>query len=453
MTEKKYLNLFNKIGYGVGDVAGNVVYSLVTVFSMIYLTDTVGLNSGIVGTLMAVSRLFDCITAFFFGSMIDRTRSKMGRARPWMLWPYVGNVICLIACFSVPMGWGETAQYVFFFIAYTMLNSVFFAANNIAYCALTPLITKNKNEQVQLGSFRFLFAFATSLLIQGVTVGGVELLGGGAEGWRWVAVIYSLVGLACNTFSVFSVRELPQSELEREGRTGDGGEKTSFGQTVKLLFENRFFLPIILIYLATNITGGLTGVSIYFMTYVMKDAELLGSFALWSNIPTMLCLLVVPVLIEKAKGMYRVNVAGYAFATVCRGMVIVGAAVGSVPIMLVFTGLAYVGMSPFQGDLNALVASCCEHTYLSKGVRVDGVLFSCTSLGSKLGLGLGNILGGWLLDVGGYVPNAVEQSASALNMLNFMYLWLPALVSVAVTLLLAVLNVEKANRELMEKRK
>ena len=87
MKEKRYLNWFNKIGYGAGDVAGNMVYALLSSFVLIYLTDTVGLNSSIVGTLMALSKIFDGVTDIFFGNMIDRTRSKMGKARPWMLWP------------------------------------------------------------------------------------------------------------------------------------------------------------------------------------------------------------------------------------------------------------------------------------------------------------------------------------------------------------------------------
>ena len=165
MTDKKYLKWYHKVGYGSGDVAGNCVYALLTAFMMIYLTDTVGLSMGIVSTLIAVSKIFDGASDFFFGRMIDRTKAKMGKARPWMLWSYIGCSICLVACFAIPMSWGETAQYAFFFIAYTLLNAVFFTANNIAYASLTALVTKNTNERVQLGSFRFIFAFSTSLYI------------------------------------------------------------------------------------------------------------------------------------------------------------------------------------------------------------------------------------------------------------------------------------------------
>ena len=175
MEEKKYLTWYNKIGYGSGDIAGNVVYALLSSFVMIYLTDTVGLNSGIVGTLMMISKLFDGVTDIFFGSMIDKTKSRMGKARPWMFWAYFGCAATLIAIFSISGSWGATAQYAWFFLAYTALNAVFYTANNIAYSALTSLITKNNSERVQMGSIRFIFAFGTSLLIQSVTVEAVEI--------------------------------------------------------------------------------------------------------------------------------------------------------------------------------------------------------------------------------------------------------------------------------------
>lgn len=143
MTEKRYLKWYNKVGYGSGDIAGNVVYAFLSSFVMIYLTNTVGLNPGIVGTLIAVSKLLDGVTDIFFGSLIDKTHSKMGKARPWMLYGYIGCAITLVAIFAIPANLGQFAQYAWFLIAYTLLNAVFYTANNIAYSALTALVTKN----------------------------------------------------------------------------------------------------------------------------------------------------------------------------------------------------------------------------------------------------------------------------------------------------------------------
>ena len=101
--EKTYLKWYNKVGYGSGDVAGNVVYALLTSFVMIYLTDTIGLNAGVIGVLIAVSKIFDGITDIIFGALIDKTHTKMGKAKPWMLYGFIGCAITLIGVFAIPM--------------------------------------------------------------------------------------------------------------------------------------------------------------------------------------------------------------------------------------------------------------------------------------------------------------------------------------------------------------
>ena len=179
-------------------------------------------------------RIFDGVSDIFFGTLIDKTRTRMGRARPWMLWAFFGCAAMIVAIFAISASLGDNAKYAWFFITYTLLNAGFYTANNIAYSTLTALITKNSAERVQMGSIRFIFAFSTSLLIQTVTVKGVEFLGGGAQGWRAIAIIYALIGLAANTLSVMSVRELPASELE-DRSDGEEGESAMVvrGQLVR----------------------------------------------------------------------------------------------------------------------------------------------------------------------------------------------------------------------------
>ena len=124
---------------------------------MVYLTDLVGLAAGVVGTLIAVSKLFDGFTDIFFGSMIDKTHSKMGKAKPWMLYGYIGCAITLVCCFAVPVSWGTTAKYAWVFISYTLLNGVFYTANNIAYSALTSLHHKEQQRTCADGILPFHF--------------------------------------------------------------------------------------------------------------------------------------------------------------------------------------------------------------------------------------------------------------------------------------------------------
>ncbi len=450
MDEKRYLKWYNKVGYGSGDVAGNVVYALLSSFVMIYLTDTVGLNSGVVGTLMMLSKLFDGVTDIFFGSMIDKTKSRMGKARPWMFWGFFGCAITLAAIFMIPVNLGEGAKYAWFFLAYTLLNAVFYTANNIAYSALTSLITKNGSERVQMGSIRFMFAFGTSLLIQTITVGFVKSMGGGAEGWRTVAIIYAVIGLVVNSLSVLSVKELPAEELDETnaGKDMEKIEKYSLGDAVRLLASNKFYIIICGVYILTQVYTATLNMGIYFMTYILGDESLLGVFSMAINIPLIAGLVFTPVLVKKMKGMYKINLAGYILATVARGLVIVGGYMGNLPMMLIFSGVAAIGMSPLQGDLNALIASCSEYTFLTKHKRIDGTMFSCTSLGVKIGGGIGTALAGWMLAASGYIPNAVTQVDSCINMLYFMYLWIPMIINLVIAFLLSRLKVEQANARL-----
>lgn len=450
MEEKKYLKWYNKVGYGSGDIAGNVVYAFLTSFVMIYLTDTIGLNAGIVGTLIAVSKLFDGITDVFFGSMIDKTKSKMGKARPWMFYGFFGCALTLFGVFAIPTNIGQTAQYAWFFICYTSLNAVFYTANNIAYAALTSLVTKNSRERVEMGSFRFMFSFGTNLLIQSITFGAVAAFGGGAEAWRTVALIYCIVGIITNTLSAFSVKELSDEEL-REGETEEEEDsKLTFVQTFKLLVSNKYFVMICGIYILQQLRAAMLSVGTYYMTYVLLNQNLFGVFSWAINIPLIIALAITPELVARAKGMYKVNKYSYTFATACRVGIIIAGYMGSVPLMLVFTVLTSLGEGPWQGDVGAVIASCSEHTYLKSGKRIDGSMFSCTSFGTKLGGGIGVALSGWLLDMSGYINNGAVQPDSCISMMSIMYLWLPFAFDLIITIVLSFLNVEEANRKLKE---
>ena len=368
-----------------------------------------------------------------------------------MLYGYFGCAVCLVAIFCIPANASPTAQYAWFFIAYTLLNAGFYTANNIAYSALTALITKNNHERVQMGSIRFMFAFGTSMLIQTITVGLVARFGGGAAAWRTVAIIYAIVGVISNTLSVMSVRELSPEELaEGEDVQQDEGleEKYTLIDAFKLLVQNKYYLMICASYILMQIYTATLNMGIYYMTYVLKNANLLGVFSWAINIPMIIGLLFTPSLVARFGGMYKLNLMGYTLGTLGRLGVVIAGYMGSVPLMLACTALAAIGMSPLQGDMNALIATCSEYTYLTHGKRVDGTMYSCTSLGTKLGGGIGTALAGWLLAFSGYVGGAAQQTASTMNMLHIMYLWMPMIFNLLITLILTRLNVEKANEDL-----
>ena len=192
---------------------------------------------------------------------------------------------------------------------------------------------------------------------------------------------------------------------------------------------------------------------IYFMTYILGNANLLGAFAWAINVPLIVGLLFAPAIVARFGGMYRVNIVGYAVAVAGRSGVIVAGYMGNLPLMLLFSGVASLGMAPLQGTLNALIAEASDNTFLRFGKRIDGLMFSCTSLGVKIGSGVGTALAGWLLDASGYVnpTDAIpepDQPHSVIAMLYFMYLWIPTIANAIILALLWRLDVEGANERL-----
>ena len=416
---------------------------------MVYLTTIVGMNAGVVGTLIALSKLLDGVTDVFFGTMIDKTKTRMGKAKPWMLYGYIGCAVTLAAIFAIPVNMGETAQYAWFFIAYSLLNAVFYTANNIAYSALTALIKKNSRERVEMGSYRFIFAFSTSLIIQTITLDFVEKMGGGAAGWRTVAIIYAVVGLIVNTISALSVKELSEEELqEGEAKEEKTEEKYTLIDGAKLLFANKYYIMISMIYLLQQVYQAMINVCLFYMMYVMFNEDLYPKFSWATNIPLIIALIITPHLVERMGSLYKPNLIGFITCIIGRALVIVAAYMGSVPLMLLFTAVGAFGMGPWQGGMNAVIAACSEYTYLTKKKRVDGTMYSCTSFGLKLGGGLGMAITGWMMDFSGFDGDLLVQPQSCVDMLSFMYLWMPVIILIVITLIMSRLDVEKVNKEL-----
>ena len=303
-----------------------------------------------------------------------------------------------------------------------------------------------------MGSYRFMFAFATSLLIHSITLGAVSALGGGAAGWRTVAIIYAIIGLAVNTLSVFSVKELPESELVDTNDKKEIGqdEKYNLVQAAKLLAGNKYYMMICGTYILQQIYGAMISMGTYYATYILGNQNLFGVFSWAVNIPLIIALVFTPTLVAKWSGMYKLNVMSYTLATVARALVAVAGYMGSgnVPLMLLFTAIAALGQGPWQGDMNAVIAACSEYTWLTKHKRVDGTMYSCTSLGVKLGGGLGTAITGWLLAASHFGSALTVQPDSCISMLKIMYLVIPFVLDAIITFILSRMKVEEANAKL-----
>lgn len=451
MNEKKYLKLYNKIGYGGGDFAANMVYGLVSSFVMIYLTNTVGLNAAIIGTLILISKLLDGVTDILFGSLIDRTHSKFGKARPWMLWSYVGNAVALVALFAIPDSWGNKVQYAYFFIVYTLLNAIFYTANNIAYSALTSLITKNSSERVQMGTFRFIGSTLGNMLVSNYTLKMVEHFGGGNSGWKTTALIFAVVGLVINTISVFSVEELPESELYDNGETKkpEQPENLNLIETLKTLLSNKYFDMLAVLYLLFYLMMGVSmGAAIYYFIYNCGSGDYFGKMVSVSSVASVIGLIAAPIIIQKLKNIRLLNIGFFSANVVVRIVYLIFAMMNKANALVWMYGLISLTCCTLGGTFNALVSEAAEYTYLKTGKRMDGSMYSCTSFGMKVGGGLGSALSGWLLAFAHFDATQLTQTVACNRMLTFMFAGIPVIITVIIIIIYFFLDVENANKKL-----
>lgn len=442
IKEKKYLKWYNILGYGTGDVAANLANAFINMFILIYMTDTVGVNAGIIGVMILVAKCFDGFTDLIFGHCIDRTKTKMGKARPWMFFAQFGVSICVVLLFSIPSGMSDTMKYVWFFVTYICEMSLFYTANNIAYSSLTALSTKNSEERVLLGTVRFVFSIATNLFIAYV---GVSLPA--KIGFSHTAIVFSIAAIIINTIAVFSVRELPDEELMDASDAGTAADaKPSLLESLKIVFTNKYFIMVLLSYLLFYIYYGTMGSGVYYFTYVMHDASLYSTYSSANLLPMIPGLIITPILVKKF-GMYKSNLAGYVLAILASVLLMFGGFQGSFTVIMVATVLRALGTAPLTGDQNALIAEASEYSYHKHGKRIDGMMYSCSTIGNKVGNGIGSAMTGILLAASGYVNGAAQQSESCINMLNGLFFVLPLVIMILLFIDLFFLKVEDANKK------
>lgn len=442
------LSLCQKLGYAVGDFGANFCWTFVASFLLYYCQGTLGLSAGVLGVLIAVSKVLDGFTDIFMGQIIDRTRSKMGKARFWLFISTFPLAICTFFIFNIPASFSDNTQYTVIFITYTLIGAVFYTMNNIAYSTLMALCTKNPKDRVQMGSFRYIFAIVAGIFIQYVTVYLVAAFGGGQPGWRMVALIYSIFCLVFLMVPVFSVRELPEDELDNTKQNCHIEEKLGFIQTLKILVTNKYFLLIffyyLFMYLLSFISSSLT---VYFCTVVLNSSSAMGSIALVSYIPTVVVLTFVA-SITKKYGIRKAATYGYCIALLGGVICFLGGMFTNNALMFILIGLFLrgVGMAPMSGSINALIAAASDYSELATGHRVAGAFFACSSVGIKVGTGLGTALSGFIIDAA--VRAVATRPGADITIFKWGYL-LPILLFPIMTLLvLSGMDVEKKIEEL-----
>ncbi len=402
---KPGMSIRSKIGYGVCDLGGNLFFTAIGLWLMIYLTDTVGIAAGFAGIVVAIGKIWDAITDPIAGFLSDRTRTRWGRRRPWILFGSFPLFVTMVIMFTNPGFSSQAALFAWGVIAFCLLNTAYTAVN-IPYNSLTPELTQDYHERTSLNGFRFGFAVVGTLLGAGMALPIVGLFKTKSTGFMAMGIIFGAVMLITALITFFSVRE---PETEREPLT------KGFFETYRKVFRNRPYLLILGAY-ALHVTG-LTivmSVAAYYFKYIHNN-EQMTTTAMLVLLVTAFVFIPVSVILSKKFGKKIVYGTGMLiFAANVMVMFFLGHLYPvSFSIALMFTsglGLGFTYVMPW-----AMVPDAVEYDYLLSGERTEGAFYGIWTFGIKIGQAIALAITGAVLSLAGYVPDAVQTTGSQLG--------------------------------------
>lgn len=437
------IRIGEKFAYGCGDLASNLVLVLTSTYITFFYTDALGLNVGIIGSIVLFSRVFDGITDILMGYIMDKTRSKHGKARAWMLWLAIpfGAATALMMC--VPPSWGDTAKYIYVFISYNVTTTLLYTAINIPYGALNSLMTRDQHERESINVWRMTMAQVGGLIINAFTLPFINTVGGSSnqKAWIVVACIYGAAAAALFLLCFAKTKERVHAVSEKDRNIG-------LGQTVRVLLKNDNWLLICLLWVMMALGMGVSmSVGTYYCKYLLGNENLQGFMSVVQTAFMLVFMVAMTPLIKKF-GKRNVALVGGIFYTV--GQALMLAAPLSVPWLMFCSALKGGAMATLTATIFAMVADTIEYGQWKTGVRIEGTLYSATTFGAKIGAGVGMAVASTVLGAAGYDGLLAAQPPEAMQALHTLFLVVPIVLVAALPIILCFYKLDRIYPQVMQ---
>ena len=412
----------SKLAYGFGDVGCNFSWSFVVSFLMIFYTDVFGISMAAVATLMLVSRFWDAFNDPLIGSLSDRTKSRWGRYRPWLLFGAPITALVLLLCFWAHPDMDYTGKIIYMSITYGLLV-LGYTCVNLPYGTLCGAMTQNIDERAQINTSRSVAAMIAIGVINIITVPLVKYCGDGtlssARGFISVAAIYGLIFTFCHWFCFAKTKEMVKVEISSKA--------VPVSDQLKAVVKNKPFLMAVVGQLLFGfILYGRNADLIYYFKYVEGNEDLFSFFSGVIVVPSIIGVALCP-LIFKWTG--NKGWAASVFS-VLMGISMVALyffSPNESPVLFyIFAALAQFFFSGFNTAIYAIIPDCVEYGEWKTGIRNDGFQYSFISLANKIGMALGTSLLALVMGWAGYEAN-VEQSETVKEVIHHAFSTVPGI--------------------------
>jgi len=404
MEKKRSLKLSERISYACGDAASNVVWAALGAFVMMYYTDVAHISPGVIGMIMLVSRFLDGASDLIMGLVVDNTKSRFGKARPWLLRMAIPFAIATTLMFSVP-DFENKAKIIYIFVTYNFVMTMY-TMINLPYGSLSTLMTDDPYERSVLNIFRQIFAQITSLIITSATLPLIKVFGEGRMAWTITYGIFSAVAAVLFLICFAGTKETV-------GIAAKESETVPIKKALFALLKNKCWVISMLLGTGTCLFFmAISTINSYFCVQVLHNDNMVGTLNA-AYIAPMIVFFFFMAPIVKRIGKRNTNLLGWLLILVSYVPLLM--AMTSVPVLIVSAVIRGIGYACVMCVQFAIIGDSVEYGEWKTGVRSEGLVFSAQSFGCKVGMGLGNALIGALLSWGGYDGELAVQPDSAIT--------------------------------------
>lgn len=412
-----------RIGYGMGDLGCNLVFSTMASYLMVFYTDVFGIAAVAAGTMMLVTKFIDAITDTVMGIVVDHTKSRWGQGRPYFLIGAVPFAIFTFLTFYIP-DFDATGKLIWAYVTYCLLCTAYTVVN-IPLNTIVPRLTSDVHERDILVSTRMICAMIGTAVVMSITAPLVDFFGGNdpAQGYLVTMTLYGIVAMCIFFFTFSSTREVVPTTVTNDHASLKASLQGLTGQAWILFFLNLFYFSL---YVVRNTT------IIYYFRYNLNHADLLalvGVLGILSGLPMLLALPALEKHFQKRSLMF------FSTALYIAGDLLIY--FGQDSLMCLLAGLVITGLGMYGifGITFAMQPDVIDYSEYKKNKSVAGLIAAFQGFFVKGGMGLTSFVVGVFLNMGGYVPNAV-QSASSLSAIETCFIWLPLLLCVVIASLI-----------------
>lgn len=419
MSASQYIPFREKIAFGLTDMGANFVWRSVMVFLGFFYTDVFGLKPADVAFLLLVSRLLDGVSDVAMGIAADRTQTRWGKFRPWLIWSSIPLALSAIATFTTP-DFGYTGKLIYAYVTYN-LCMVCFTALAIPFNALTGVISADPDERARLTSVRFACSFSGALILQGFTTQLVEFWGGGdqALGYRINMIVFCSIATIMFFITFFMTKERVAAKPR---------EKFNLKSSLADLYHNRAWRILFLIGVIFVTTASIKqGAILYYFTYVVGDQTLAASFMALGLFGSLLGAGATGWLSQRW-GRKPLMIGSLALMGVT-SLALYWCAPDDIVAIYALGSISELAAGPIVALFFSQLADSADYAEWQTGRRATGLVYSAGSLAIKLGGGAGAFLVNGVLHQTGYVAN-VAQTSEALWGIKILMSVLPALIAV-----------------------